>query len=125
MRVPGSQILTKDLYEYWTGSAWRSDQSQAQPIVKGPAGEMSAMFDQRLGLWLMMYHNGAKGATMLRCATDPTGPWSDERTVLPDSQQTIYAPFMHPWTNGTDLWFVGSDWSAYQVYLFHADLKKG
>jgi hypothetical protein len=84
---------------------------------------MSAMDDQQLGLWLMMYNNGAKGATVLRCATSPTGPWSDEQTVLPDSRQTIYAPFMHPRTDATDLWFVGSDWSTYQVYLFHADLN--
>jgi hypothetical protein len=124
MRVPDSRILDKGMYEYWTGSAWTFDQSRAQPVVKGPAGEMSAMYDQQLGLWLMMYHNGARGATVLRCATDPTGPWSDEQAVLPDAQQTIYAPFMHPRTNDTDLWFVGSDWSTYQVYLFHADLTK-
>lgn len=125
MRVAGARILDKGLYEYWTGSAWSFDQSQARPVAKGPAGEMSAMYDQQLCLWLMLYHDGAKGVTALRCATEPTGPWSDERTVLPDSQQTIYAPFMHPWTNGADLWFVGSDWSTYQVYLFHSDLKKG
>jgi hypothetical protein len=34
----------------------------------------------------------------------------------------IYAPMIHPWSNGKDLYFNLSLWSAYDVMLMHTVL---
>lgn len=124
MRVPNASILYKSAYQYWTGSSWSSSQGAATPLVAGPAGEMSAAYIS--GKWIMMYnndHDTDQGATVLRYASSPTGPWSAPQTVLPDSVRTIYAPMIDPRSTGTDLYFYGSDWSTYQTYLFHSTMS--
>lgn len=128
MRVPNASILNKSAYQYWTGSAWSSTQSAARPIFTGPAGEMSAQYLPSAGKWVAMYNNDANnpnGATLLRYASSPTGPWSAPQTVLPDSARTVYAPMIDPRSTGTTLYFYGSDWGTYQTYLFKSTLNLG
>jgi D-arabinan endo alpha-(1,5)-arabinofuranosidase len=126
MRVPNASILDKTAYRYWTGTAWSATQSSAKPIFTGPAGEMSAQYLPSVGRWVAMYNNDSgnpSGATLLRYASSPTGPWSAPQVALPDSVRTVYAPMIDPRSTGSDLYFYGSDWSTYQTYLFTAKLN--
>ena len=70
-----------------------------------------------------MYCNGSNNVVM-RTASAARGPWSSPQTLVTSKQLPggIYAPFMHPWTTGKDLYFNLSLWSAYSVMLMHTVL---
>lgn len=125
LRTPANPagLINYAQYWYWDGTGWAPTPTSISVLIEGPVGEMSARYDDLLGLWMIMYHNDPAGRTVLRYAATPTGPWSDEQLVLLDSVQTIYAPEIHPQSSGTGLWFCGSDWSTYQTYLFYSNLN--
>lgn len=106
-------------YEYWNGSTWvAADPGAAAPVIPGPVGEMSAQYNTYLKQYLALYSNGANDVVM-RTAPAPQGPWSPETLLVPSSQYPggIYAPFLHPWSTGRELYFTLSLWSAYNVML--------
>lgn len=126
LRTPPTAVADKTQYQYWTGSAWVSDLTQVGVLIPGPAGEMSARYDDLLNVWYIMYHDDSAGTTVFQYATTPTGPWSDKLPIFPDSGRTpdgVYAPMIHPGSSGTDLYFCASDWNTYQTYLFYANLR--
>jgi hypothetical protein len=94
------------------------DPSAATPVIPGPVSEMSAQFNTYLKQYLVLYGNGANDMVM-RTAPAPQGPWSPERLVVPSMQFPggIYAPFLHPWSTGKELYYNVSLWSAYNVML--------
>ncbi|UHJ58553.1 DUF4185 domain-containing protein [Mycolicibacterium fortuitum] len=49
----------------------------------------------------------------------PQGPWGPEQLIAPSSQIPggIYAPYLHPWSTGKELYYNLSLWSAYNVML--------
>ena len=59
-----------------------------------------------------------------RTAPTPQGPWSGEQPLVSSFQMPggIYAPMIHPWSSGRDLYFNLSLWSAYDVMLMHTVL---
>jgi hypothetical protein len=60
----------------------------------------------------------------MRTAPAPQGPWGPEQ-VLVSSFSTpggVYAPFLHPWSTGRELYYNVSLWSAYNVMLMRTVL---
>ena len=57
----------------------------------------------------------------MRTAPTPQGPWGPEQMVVSHSEIPggIYAPFLHPWSTGKELYYNLSLWSAYNVMLMH------
>jgi hypothetical protein len=116
--------LTK--YEYWNADqgTWIPDNpAAATPVMPGQVGEMSVQYNTYLRQYLAMYGNGANDIVM-RTAPTPQGPWGPEQVVVPQMQIPggVYAPFLHPWSTGKELYYNLSLWSAYNVMLMHTVL---
>ena len=115
--------LVPDLtrYEYWNadGQTWvPANPAAATPVVPGPVGELSVQYNTYLKQYLMLYCNGANDVVM-RTAPSPQGPWAPEQMLVrsTDIPGGIYAPFLHPWSVGKELYYNLSLWSAYNVML--------
>jgi hypothetical protein len=116
--------LTK--YEYWNsdnGTWVPANPAAATPVIPGPVGEMSAQYNTYLKQYLVLYGNGSNDVVM-RTSPAPQGPWSPEQLLVPQSQIPggIYAPYLHPWSTGKELYYNLSVWSAYNVMLMHTVL---
>lgn len=114
--------LTK--YEYWSGSQWvATDPAAAAVIVPGPVGELSVQYNTYLKQYLMLYCNGLNDV-VARTAPAPQGPWGPEQLLVKSEQIPggIYAPYLHPWSTGKDLYYTLSLWSAYNVMFMHTVL---
>ena len=59
-----------------------------------------------------------------RTAPAPQGPWGPEQMLVSSlfTPGGVYAPFLHPWSNGKDIYYNLSLWSAYNVMLMHTVL---
>lgn len=113
-------------YEYWSSASnsWvPGDPAAATAVIPGPVSEMSAQFNTYLKQYVALYGNGANDIVM-RTAPAPQGPWSPERLLVPSMQFPggIYAPFLHPWSTGKELYYNVSLWSAYNVMLMRTVL---
>ena len=120
-RVQPGAIPDVSKYEYWNSdsNSWvPGNPGAATPVIPGPVGEMSAQFNTYLKQYLTLYTNGANDVVE-RTAPAPQGPWSPEQVLVPSMQFPggIYAPFLHPWSTGRELYFNLSEWSAYNVML--------
>jgi hypothetical protein len=125
-RVPQGFVPDLTKYEYWNsdGNAWvPNNPSAARPVIPGPVGEMSAQYNTYLKKYLVLYCNGGNDV-VARTAPAPQGPWGPEQVLVSSFSIPggIYAPFLHPWSTGKDLYFNLSLWSAYNVMLMHAVL---
>nr|WP_296769919.1 DUF4185 domain-containing protein [Rhodococcus sp. (in: high G+C Gram-positive bacteria)] len=122
-----SRVLEKDIlnlaeYEYWNGHEWiKNDPNVAAPIVDS-VGELSVAYNQYLGQYLMLTTDPNNSIVMRRSPT-PVGPWSAPE-VLVDTRQlpSAYAPYIHPWSSGPDLYFLATVHQNYNVLLFRATL---
>lgn len=126
-RVPERAVPDVTKYEYWNsdgnGSWVRNNPGAATPVIPGPVGEMSVQYNTYLKQYLVLYGNGANDV-VARTAPAPQGPWSPEQVLVSSFQMPggIYAPMIHPWSTGKDLYFNLSLWSAYDVMLMHTEL---
>jgi hypothetical protein len=125
-RIPPGVVPDLTRYEYWNsdnGSWVPSNPAAATPVIPGPVGELSAQYNTYLRQYLVLYGNGANDVVM-RTAPAPQGPWGPEQLLVPSMQIPggIYAPFLHPWSTGKDLYYNLSLWSAYNVMLMHTVL---
>lgn len=116
--------LTK--YEYWNSDSrsWvPKNPAAATPVIPGPVGEMSAQYNTYLKQYLVLYCNGAHDV-VARTAPAPQGPWSPEQMLVASREIPggIYAPYLHPWSTGKELYFNLSLWSAYNVMLMRTVL---
>jgi Domain of unknown function (DUF4185) len=126
-RVPPNFLPDLTKYQYWNGEGkgWVArDPSAATPIFPGPVGEMSAQYNDYLKQYLVLYTNGGSNDVVARTAPSPEGPWSPEQPLVSSFSMPggIYAPMIHPWSSGRDLYFNLSLWSAYDVMLMHTVL---
>ncbi|MGV9800409.1 DUF4185 domain-containing protein [Mycobacterium sp. NPDC003449] len=120
-RVPQGAVPDLNRYEYWNAdrNAWiPRDPAAATPVIPGPVGEMSVQYNTYLKQYLVLYCNGANDVVM-RTAAAPQGPWGPEQLLVPAAQYPggIYAPLLHPWSVGKELYYNLSLWSAYNVML--------
>jgi len=127
-RVPQGALPDLTKYQYWNGDGnghWvPNNPAAATPIFPGPVGEMSAQYNTYLKQYLVLYTNGGSNDVVARTAPTPQGPWSPEQPLVSSFQMPggIYAPMIHPWSSGKDLYFNLSLWSAYDVMLMHTVL---
>ncbi|GAC1400102.1 MAG: DUF4185 domain-containing protein [Mycobacterium sp.] len=120
-RVLPSYVPDLTKYQYWNADSntWvPANPAAATPVIPGPVGEMSAQFNTYLHQYLLMYCNGGNDV-VFRTAPSPQGPWSPEQMIVPSMQFPggIYAPFLHPWSTGRELYFNLSEWNDYNVML--------
>ncbi|BBZ74775.1 hypothetical protein MANY_01120 [Mycolicibacterium anyangense] len=125
-RVQPALIPDLSKYEYWSSdsNSWvAGNPGAATPVIPGPVGEMSAQFNTYLKQYLVLYCNGNNDVVM-RTAPAPQGPWGPEQMLVSSMQFPggIYAPFLHPWSTGRELYYNLSLWSAYNVMLMHTVL---
>jgi hypothetical protein len=125
-RVAPSFIPDLTKYEYWnadSGTWVPGNPGAATPVIPGQVGEMSAQYNTYLKQYLVMYGNGANDVVM-RTAPAPQGPWGPEQLLVPSMQIPggVYAPYLHPWSTGKELYYNLSLWSAYNVMLMHTTL---
>jgi hypothetical protein len=133
MKVPESQVLNQSAYEYYTGNdhagnpLWSENVSLAAPVIAGPIGELSVMWDNYLQAFILMYLNVNLNAIMLQTANAPWGPWSNAITVVSGTKYPgLYGGFLSPDlvdSNGKVVYFVMSLWAAYNTFLFKVDLS--
>jgi len=123
-RVPQGFVPDLSKYEYWDGGSWiPNNPSAATPVIPGPVGEMSAQYNTYLKQYLALYCKDS-GDVVERTAPAPQGPWGPEQPIVTSAQMPggIYAPYLHPWSTGKELYFNLSLWSAYSVMLMHTVL---
>jgi hypothetical protein len=131
-RVPENAVLDLSQYEYWGKEWWNpfgaaswiaNSPWDATPVISAPVSEMSVQYNDYLNKYLALYCDGSNNVVM-RTADNPQGPWSSAQTLVTSTQLPggIYAPFIHPWSTGHDLYFNLSLWSAYSVMLMHTTL---
>ena len=81
-------------------------------------------YNNYLGKFVAMYSN-EWGALVLRTASDLTGPWSAPDVVIgTDEVPGLYGAYMHPWSQGQDLYFLATTWSDYNVMLMKTTLHQ-
>jgi Domain of unknown function (DUF4185) len=123
-RVPQGFVPDLTKYEYWNSGSWvPRNPGAATPVIPGPVGEMSAQYNTYLKQYLVLYCNGMNDV-VLRTAPAPQGPWGPEQMLVSSFSMPggIYAPLLHPWSTGKELYFNLSLWSAYNVMLMHTVL---
>jgi hypothetical protein len=113
-------------YEYWSSDAgaWvPANPAAATPVIPGPVGEMSAQYNTYLEQYVVLYTNRSNDVVM-RTAPAPQGPWGPEQLQVSSmfTPGGVYAPYLHPWSTGKDLYYNLSLWSAYNVMLMHTVL---
>ncbi|MFC4374106.1 DUF4185 domain-containing protein [Nocardia halotolerans] len=121
-RVPEGQIEDLAAYEYWDGGGWRvGDVNAAAPIMSG-VGELSVMYNEHLGQFVSLTTDPFNSVVMRR-ASSPAGPWSAPE-VLIDARElpTAYAPSIFPYQTGSDLYFMTTIHTQYNVVLMRTRL---
>ncbi|NPV52397.1 MAG: DUF4185 domain-containing protein [Firmicutes bacterium] len=132
-RVNEQFVLAADKYEYFAGTdgaspVWSGDQRAAVDVVPAPVGELSVLYNNYLGRWIITYLNEYTGDIEVREAANPWGPWSDPEILVDHILYGgIYAPFMVPAYVGDDgriVYFTMSMWGPYNVFWMKATMVK-
>lgn len=131
MKVPEAEIETLASYRYFAGTnaegapIWSEDMEEATPVVQDTVGELSVIWNEQLGRWLMTYLSGA-GDVVLREGLQPWGPWGEAIPVMTQAGfPGLYGPFMNPRyiaDDGRTIYFTISRWGPYNVYWMKATL---
>ncbi|WP_235009958.1 DUF4185 domain-containing protein [Mycobacterium sp. 3519A] len=123
-RVAESSVADLSAYEYYTPFGWLKNMPfLAIQVVWAPGSEMSVAWNDFLKKFVMLYTDTVSNVVM-RTADKPEGPWSKPATVVASTAVPggIYAPYIHPWSSGQDLYFTLSLWSNYSVMLMRTTL---
>jgi len=118
-RVAPNQAPDLTKYQYWDGSTWATgNPAAAVPVIPGPVGEMSAQYNTYLKQYVVLHCDGGNNVVM-RTAPAPQGPWGPPQMLVASNEIPggIYAPFLHPWSTGKELYYNLSLWSGYNVML--------
>ena len=106
MKVPVAGLEDPDAYAYFTGldeqgaPIWQKGQeglTAAACILDGPVGEISVIYNEYLGNFLISYLNEEAGAIVLREMVTPWGEFSREWVLATNaSYPALYGAYMHP-----------------------------
>ncbi|MGA9872685.1 MAG: DUF4185 domain-containing protein [Rhodococcus sp. (in: high G+C Gram-positive bacteria)] len=124
-RVKPADILNLGAYEYSAGDkGWTENVGDSVAVVREPVSEMSVAWNDTLQRYVMLYGNEVDRTIVGRTAEKPEGPWSAPKVLLNavETAGGIYAPYIHPLSNGKDLYFTASRWSDYNVMLLRTSL---
>lgn len=106
--------LTGLSWEYWSGTTWSSDEPNAGFIVPPSVGELSAAYNETLGRFVLAYFDDQSGSVVYRDARTPEGPWSEQKTLLTQTDSpALYGSFIFPFDRTGDptaLFFNVSNW---------------
>jgi hypothetical protein len=98
-RVPFGQVQVKTGWQYWNGSTWSAQLSDAASVFDG-ASIMNVFFDPYLSQWMAIYAQTLSNQVVYRTAPDLTGRWSDEGNLFvadrKDAGGTTYDAVVHP-----------------------------
>lgn len=123
-RVKEDSITDVWAYEYYSPFGWiAACPFCAVQVIWDATSEMSVSWNDYLNQFIVLYTNALNNVVM-RTADKPEGPWSNPTTLVTSAGTPggIYAPFIHPWSSGRDLYFNLSLWSDYSVMLMHTTL---
>jgi len=125
-RVDENNMLEKNLYEYWNGSAWVTDESAATAVTFGSTSEMSVAYNSYYNRYFMIYLSVDRRAIVYRDAENITGEWSREKILMEEDGNALYAPYFHPWFNdGKEMYYFISHASpTWNTFLVYADLEE-
>ncbi|KAA0025063.1 DUF4185 domain-containing protein [Antrihabitans cavernicola] len=122
-RVRPEAVRNTAAYEYWNGTGWTpTNPGAAASVIPGPVSELSVQWNDHLGAFVSMYTDGSNSIVM-RKAPNPWGPWGAP-DVLVSSRDVpeLYGAYIHPWSSGSDLYFLATTWSDYNVMLMRTTL---
>ncbi len=125
-RFRDEDILNQKEYQYWNNvKGWvKGNEDAATAIFPGPIGEGSLIYNQEFKRWIFIYLNDKGRQIEMRDADEITGPWSVAKPVmLARDYPGLYGPFIHPQSDGKDLYFTMSQWRPYNVFFMKATLK--
>ncbi len=133
-RVPETEILNQSSYQYFTGLCtcdvpfWSTNYLEAQPVLDAPMGEISVMWNNFLGKYMLMNLDDVARTLNVRTASSPWGPWSPPYTVISRPEYVgFYAPNIDPLfveEDGRFVYFTMSLWNEYNVYLLKVELTQ-
>ncbi len=80
---------------------WSTDEADAMALFHHPEiGEFSVIWNQSVGLWMMLYNAGNPRGINFRVAERPWGPWSPTAVLFDPWTDGGYCHFMHAnWDN--------------------------
>ena len=122
--IPETAVADNFAYEYYTPFGWiRNTPYLALQVVWAPGSEMSVAWNEYLKKFVMLCTNTVNNVVM-RTSDKAEGPWSSAKTLVNTAEVPggIYAPFIHPWCKGGDLYFTLSVWDTYSVMLMRTSL---
>lgn len=126
-RVKSGDILDASQWQYWDGSNWSADPSEAIEVIPPIAGEGSLVFNSGLGKWMYTTLNQDAEAIQLHFADRPWGPWTDTTTLVSGRDYaSIYGAYMTPSLispNGCSFYFMMSQFGPYNVFVMEATLE--
>ncbi|MGW6375777.1 DUF4185 domain-containing protein [Rhodococcus sp. NPDC055112] len=124
-RTPEASILNVAGYEYWDGARWVvGNPAVAVPVLDGRVSELSVQYNAYLGKFIALYSNESNGLVM-RTAPVLTGPWSAPETLISGATVPgLYGAYMHPWSEGENLYFLATTWSDYNVMMMRTTLSR-
>ncbi|KAA0017370.1 DUF4185 domain-containing protein [Antrihabitans cavernicola] len=122
-RVPEAAIRDLGAYEYWTGKDWKKgDVNAAVPVLPAPVSELSVQYNDYLGQYIALYADQANNIVMRKSAS-LTGPWGPPESILGGNEiPQLYGAYIHPWSTGSDLYFLVTTYRSYNVMLMHTRL---
>ncbi len=147
MRVHKNSIEQFNEYEYYQGTdannvriyqKGNQAMNAAKEIIKAPVGELSVVYNEYIGGYLMTYLNEKASAIQLRYAPQPEGDWSladddkkDERKegnlVSSNQYPALYGAFMHPKLvneGGKKIYFAMSQFlPTYNVHWMEVEIE--
>jgi hypothetical protein len=117
----GSGIVSLRQSIPMSGSRGRDSFSTTTWFRDDPSGATQALPHDRSSLAL--YCNG-NNDVVARTAPAPQGPWGPEQLLVASSDFPggIYAPYLHPWSTGKEIYYNLSLWSDYNVMLMKTTL---
>jgi hypothetical protein len=84
-RVPVASVTNRSAFEFWNGTAYASDVTQAAWFIDGAGAGLTITWNAWLGRWLAVYNKVLSDDVALRAADHIEGPWTDPEVVIPGS----------------------------------------
>lgn len=125
-RVRTGDILNRDKYSFWTGSAWVADLAQSKAVVPGSTSGFSVMYSESLKSYVSVKVPAFSKIIELRTAQRPEGPWSTPVTAY-TAPSGIYAAYLHPELSKDNTLSISyyrdeGNWKGY-VHLISVEVK--